>query len=674
MQGKIHLRKPFNNASAVIAILASTVILCANFSFCLEAISPKIKNISSEHIQKQRLKERSQSNSTDIEKSLAQPQLISKSDITAFVDGMVDIQLKRDDAAGAAVLVWQNGQVLLEHGYGEANIATHHSINPESTIFRGGSLSDLFTTVAVLQLVEEGKLSLDCDVNDYLDFPITPKFSRPITLLDLLSQTSGFEAMSVSTKYIQRMNSQSLRSYLTRRIPARIYPPGSIPAASEYGMAIAAYIVQRVAGVPYEEYIKRRIFLPLGMQHSSFYQPLPVSLTLDISQGYQTSTKPPLAFQILEPVSNALSTTAGDMGRFGEALLQGGQLEGQHILQAKSVNEMMSRQFGPVPMLPGMCLGLHEIWFNRHLFYGAIGDVDAFHSDFEIDPADRLVMFVAYNSNGQGRHLLKFSRGEIIHGILDRYYPYHPEMKSIPSTDNDRTELTATWISCKQNQSNRLALISLMQQYHSFFDTDGNLRIDGFLSDRNTVKKWRKIAQGVWQQYPQDKLAFLTDAKGHYEVMLLAANPDTAMIRVPWSDNARLLFPVLLGFCMIFLWGGLRAEFEIRAKGINILRCLLLSNASLWLVGIAPLILLPLLSVSMSIHLTILEILLLNFQSAVVVLACLFTLALLLYMAAKIRKMNESIVMKAILIAVCTASILSCLFSYKWHLFIPFTM
>src|ERR1700722_13254206 len=114
-------------------------------------------------------------------------------DLESFFDGIIPLQLERSDIAGASVLVMQNGQVLLEKGYGYADMKSKKAVDPKSTIFRLASISKLFTWVSVMQLVEQGRLDLDTDVNRYLDFQIRPKFNQPITLRNLMTHTGGFE-------------------------------------------------------------------------------------------------------------------------------------------------------------------------------------------------------------------------------------------------------------------------------------------------------------------------------------------------------------------------------------------------------------------------------------------------------------------------------------------------
>jgi CubicO group peptidase (beta-lactamase class C family) len=117
---------------------------------------------------------------------------LTPDDVAPFLDGIMNIELERDDIAGAVICVVKDGRVLFEKGYGYADVAKRKPVSAQETVFRPASISKLFTATAVMQLVEQGKLDLDRDVNDYLDFRV-PSKAQPVTLRLLLTHTAGFE-------------------------------------------------------------------------------------------------------------------------------------------------------------------------------------------------------------------------------------------------------------------------------------------------------------------------------------------------------------------------------------------------------------------------------------------------------------------------------------------------
>ncbi|HLK53148.1 MAG TPA: serine hydrolase domain-containing protein, partial [Candidatus Angelobacter sp.] len=183
-------------------------------------------------------------------------------DVHAFLDGFVPMQLEREDIAGAVVLVVKDGAIFFAKGYGYSDVDKKMPVTVDATLFRPGSISKLFTWTAVMQLVEQGKLDLDRDINDYLDFKIPEKFGKPITLRHLMTHTPGFEEQVKDLINEEGTPIATLRQHLVSHMPQRIFPPGTTPAYSNYGASLAGYIVERVSGRPFNDYITENIFKP----------------------------------------------------------------------------------------------------------------------------------------------------------------------------------------------------------------------------------------------------------------------------------------------------------------------------------------------------------------------------------------------------------------------------
>ena len=90
--------------------------------------------------------------------------------------------------------------------------------------------------------------------------------------------------------------------YLKKRLPKQIFPPGTTPAYSNYGATLAGYIVSRVSGMPFEDYIEKNIYQPLGMTHATFRQPLPDNLKPLMSEGYDKASEPAKSFELARQV------------------------------------------------------------------------------------------------------------------------------------------------------------------------------------------------------------------------------------------------------------------------------------------------------------------------------------------------------------------------------------
>ena len=208
--------------------------------------------------------------------SLAQagdPPALDAAELETFFDGLMTAQLAAAHIPGATVAVVAEGEVLLAKGYGYADWEQRTPVRGDQTLFRPGSISKLFTWTAVMQLVEAGEIELDADVNTYLDFELPATYPEPITLYDLMAHTPGFEDQGTGLFLRDPADLPPLETYLKENVPARVYPPGEIGAYSNYGSAVAGYIVERVSGEPFEDYIARHILEPLGMTRSTFRSP-----------------------------------------------------------------------------------------------------------------------------------------------------------------------------------------------------------------------------------------------------------------------------------------------------------------------------------------------------------------------------------------------------------------
>src|SRR4029077_13996610 len=136
---------------------------------------------------------------------------------------------------------------LTERGYGYSDVEKRTPVDPALTLFRPGSVSKLLTWTAVMQLVEQGKINLDADVNQYLDFKIPDRDGKPITMRNLMQHTAGFEEQ-VRGIISEDPKAPGFDTLLKAWVPTRVFAPGTTPAYSNYGVSLAGYIVQRLSG------------------------------------------------------------------------------------------------------------------------------------------------------------------------------------------------------------------------------------------------------------------------------------------------------------------------------------------------------------------------------------------------------------------------------------------
>jgi len=471
--------------------------------------------------------------------------------VGAFLDGVMPLQLAREDIAGAVLLVVKDGKILFAKGYGYSDVEKRVPVSPDATLFRPGSISKLFTWTAVMQLVEQGKLDLDRDVNDYLDFKIPATYPKPITLRNIMTHTPGFEETVQELFVGDAKNLSPLGDYLKVHLPERIFPPGITPAYSNYATTMAGYIVQRVSGRPFDDYIEEHILKPLGMTHSTFRQPLPDALKPLMSKGYEVASRPPKPFEYVEAApAGSSSVTATDISRFMIAHLQDGQYEGIQILRPETARLMHSRQFANLPDMNGMALGFYEETRNDHRIIGHGGDTEWFHSDLHLIPDAGVGFFISYNSAGKGEIS---GREAVWHKFLDRYFPYQPPTGSaVANAAQDAASVSGRYIVSRRADTTIVKPLTVLGEAKVFSNDDGTISLDAFKDLNGQPKKFREIGPLMFRNVNgQDRIAFKRDDTGN--LVLVIDFPFMVFQKAHWYQNSVLHLPLIVASLLILL-------------------------------------------------------------------------------------------------------------------------
>lgn len=352
-------------------------------------------------------------------------------EMESFLDGLFAKDMAERHIAGAAVAVVKDGQLFFAKGYGYADLENKIPVDAEQTVFRIGSTTKLLTWTAAMQLVEQGKLDLDADVNTYLDFRIPDTYPQPITLAHLMAHTAGFEDLFLDYVSLEESkDSLPPGAFLASHLPARVFPPGEVASYSNYGAALAGYIVARVSGQTYDQYIQEHILDPLGMAHSSAIATLHPDVMAQVSVGYQYQDG---VFQIFPkfygPLDLApmgfMAASATDMARFMIVHLQNGfygdPAAEVRILEEATARQMHNTSYAPDPRLLGTAYGFFDFSDNGQRTIGHSGTAEPMHSLLLLLPDQNLGVFVAYNTlNAEDLTIqhLGFQRA-----FFDHYYP-----------------------------------------------------------------------------------------------------------------------------------------------------------------------------------------------------------------------------------------------------------
>lgn len=465
--------------------------------------------------------------------------------LEAFLDGFIEGQMIEHNIMGVTLAVVQEGETILLKGYGYADRESRVPVDPSKTLFRPGSTAKLLTWTTVMQLVEQGILDLDTDITNYLDFEIpaslygqnSKTLVEPITLRHLMTHTAGFEDSGQGLFVLSDHDLVSLEVYLKSSIPARVFPPGEVMAYSNYGTALAGYIVALASGLSFDDYVEQNIFKPLQMEHSTFRQPLPDQLAPKMAEAYRFSggNYHQGSFEYISgQPAGSLSSTANDMARFMIAHLQLGRFEDRRILEEKSAREMQSRQFTHHPMQDGMTLGFIEQTINSRRTIGHGGNTFLFATGCWLLPAENVGVFISYNG-GTG-----LEREAFIRAFMDRYFPEHTgsDLVAPPDSFERSLDFTGSYQPNRANFSTFEKLLGVLSTTRVALNEEGFLTVNflGF------PQQFAEIEPGVYQNRfsgRSDLVNRLVFVPNHDGVMMMCAEgPVFTMTRTPWYGTA----------------------------------------------------------------------------------------------------------------------------------------
>jgi len=365
-------------------------------------------------------------------------------ELASFLNTTITAQLTSYRIPGATVAVVKDGKLFYTKGYGYADVENKTPVDANVSMFEIGSTTKLFTWTSVMQLVAEGKIDLHADVNTYLkDFKIPATYPQPITIENLLTHTAGFEEQPKGLAVSDPKDIQPLGTVLSQTVPTRIWPPGQVWTYSNWGAALAGYIVEEVSGMPFDQYVKENIFTPLGMNNTTIEQPAPPQLAPNIAETYAYNNslgafeqKRDMVVQLAP--AGAIHSTAPDMAKFMIAHLNNGTYNNARILSTLTTQDMHRAHFTPDPYTK-FGLGFFMGNQNDERNINHAGDTLYFHTQCILWPERDVGLFVSYNSPGGG-----LAGYDLKQKFLDHYYSYTP-VSPQPENSNGAPGLSGTY-------------------------------------------------------------------------------------------------------------------------------------------------------------------------------------------------------------------------------------
>ncbi|WP_256760454.1 serine hydrolase [Cohnella sp. WQ 127256] len=483
----------------------------------------------------------------------ANPTEWNTKELSAFFDGYMDGKL--DKAPGAVIIAVNSEGVLFSQGYGYADKEHKLKANPDSTEYRVGSISKLFTSSAIMQLVEQGEIRLDEDINKYLPFRIPNRKDHPIELAHLLTHTAGFdETVQIGNENWPPSPDADLGDFKNIYIPPILRDPGSVKSYSNFGMSLAGYIVQRQSGVPFTQYIDEHILHPLQMDNSSF-QPKPEIIS-HLAVPYGAAGQPIQEWN-LKPAyipAGGLFATASDMGKFMMSFLQEGKTVGDRILNADTKAEMMSLQSSFNPLLGGMGYGffIKEGSDGAQIIWHG-GDLPGWHSILWLIPEMKTGVFVAVNGDGDPG-----LPTELMRLFLNRFMPW-----TVAATAPDSGQTSSFEAQPAVDLAGRYIINRhISQSVYKIATLSQNIRItvtaneDGSItaSGMGNPETYTYDRNGLWRNVLGDN-SFSSYKDRDGEFLQFSGSPAADFRRIAWYEDEQLHGIIIIGFALLFVLG-----------------------------------------------------------------------------------------------------------------------
>ncbi|MEK4291662.1 serine hydrolase domain-containing protein [Paenibacillus sp. FSL R5-0914] len=483
--------------------------------------------------------------------------------LTTFVDGIMEKDMNRLQIPGAVISIVKDDKIILAKGYGSSNLEAAAPVDPTTSMFRIASTTKLFTWTAVMQLVEQGKIDLDTDINTYLkSVKIPATYPEPITMRHLMTHTAGFEEGGVGYQITTDPAKLpgSISETLNKHMLARVRPPGQISSYSNYGATLAGLIVEEVSGVPYNDYIKKYIFDPLDMKYSTVVEPLPESFMPNKVVGYNSENGSfipgtPTFEGGFRPAGSG-TVSAVDMAHFMIAHLQNGKYGDQQILRPETAELMHSTAFQFDKRLPGVDLGFAENQINGLTLITHGGSDPMFNTGLYLVPAKHVGIFVSYNG-GEGGD----SAADLIQAFFNRYYPAPDASQAeFIASDESIQKFAGAYQFTRRN-------ISDIDKFFNFF-AQLNVSVEDnklSLGSGSEQQLYNEVSPNMFQlEGGTEQIAFRTNESGKVTHMILGMAPDMPLERTPLLDQNKFWF-IVLGFSgLIFITALLGLIFSKR--------------------------------------------------------------------------------------------------------------
>lgn len=495
-------------------------------------------------------------------KTVAAQNQIDGTEMEAFFDEYLTGAMAEHHVPGAAIVVVQGREILFAKGYGYANLEKGTAVDPEETLFRWASVSKLFPIAGVLQLVDQGKMDLDADVNQYLrDWQVPNDSSTPIRVRDLLQHTDAFGLADFDVYASEIDDLEPMGTYLARNMKSPVQEPGSLITYGSDGTSLAGHLLEQISGNRFEDHMAVTFFEPLDMHYSTFYQVLPPEYQENIAPIYSyeedTDVFVPSQFLLLNtPPSGGLSASPLDMAHFVIALLNDGRFEDAQVLSPASTQVMLEQQYEPSPGFPGVTFGFFEHFYKDQR--GLIRDGSGLRTRAQVYLLPAHDLGYIYVQNTSGDEVID----ELNELFIDTFYPAKDEfLEAAPFSDNSHLDGFYRLVQTNEHtfvKSESLVLGELRVEANP----DNSLTITplGFgdvYGGFEGANQWVEISPRVFQRTDRERyVSFVHDEESQNTYLFSGSGYHGAYYKLPWYEGSNIQF-LWMGLCLFVIVSGL---------------------------------------------------------------------------------------------------------------------
>nr|WP_231690736.1 serine hydrolase [Bacillus cereus] len=348
---------------------------------------------------------------------------LNPKDVEAFTNKVIPEKMKKENAAGVALVVVKDNQILFQKGFGFSDKEKNTPIDPKKTVFRLASISKVFTASAVMQLVEQGKIDLNKDIVNYMGgLKYQNNMGEPVTMEHLLTHTTGFDYVDPRPEDIhyQENDYTMLKDYVEDNMPAVVRKPGDTYTYDNFASMLQGYIVQNLTNTPFYKYMAKNIFYPLEMHNSSFVMTNFIKEKLATGYDAKGNAIPFYQTRPTDMPQGSMFSTGSDVANFMIAQLNDGKFKNNQILQKETVEDMQKTKFALHPKYPNMTYGFEFFSPQSHngqYVFGKGGNIPGFSSLMWLIPEHKIGVFVVTNKDSSALPV------EVFDDFMNQYFP-----------------------------------------------------------------------------------------------------------------------------------------------------------------------------------------------------------------------------------------------------------